>query len=52
MQQQSEPPTQPQSPSIITLPEQQFDQPLDLGLPPAVNQPVGPGVNQLILPTN
>ncbi|KRA45483.1 AsmA family protein [Devosia sp. Root635] len=43
LQQQQAPQT---SPSITTLPTQPIEGPLDLGLPPRVNQPIGPGVNQ------
>jgi len=34
------------SPSIQTLPNQPVNAPLDLGLQPPVNQPIGSGVNQ------
>nr|WP_295886139.1 AsmA family protein [uncultured Devosia sp.] len=37
---------QQNSPSIQTLPTPQPQAPLDLGLQPQVNQPIGPGVNQ------
>ncbi|KQX39930.1 hypothetical protein ASD04_04565 [Devosia sp. Root436] len=43
LQQQQAPQT---SPSIQTLPTQPIQGPLDLGLPPVVNQPIGSGVNQ------
>lgn len=46
-QQQQAPPPQTTSPSILTLPNQPVQGPLDLGLPPPqINQPIGPGVNQ------
>jgi hypothetical protein len=46
LQQQQQAP-QTTSPSIMTLPNQPAQGPLDLGLPrPQINQPVGPGVNQ------
>lgn len=46
LQQQQQAP-QTTSPSIVTLPNQPLQGPLDLGLPPPqVNQPLGPGVNQ------
>lgn len=47
LQQQQQAPPQTTTPSIVTLPNQPVQGPLDLGLPPPrMNQPIGPGVNQ------